>query len=172
LPTARRDHGHAAIQVGNIHNVLFAGGEIWRGDGEGGGYRAAADADLYIVSTGVFAQIPLSQTRRGPAVVPLGQGMVLIAGGNRETGGLPGLPLEALNSAEILNLDNLQTNMMEAQLTMPRAFPTAVAVGEGVDSNGYVAGGIVYDGTSADRQEIITPLTGIEYSAEGPPPTR
>jgi hypothetical protein len=164
---ARRHHGHLSVRVANNDNVLFAGGEIWQG-----AYRAAPDADLYVVGSGVFSTINLSQSRRGPALVPAGDDMAMVAGGNRETNQVPGLPVQALYSVEMINLSTLQSNIMEAEMTMPRAFPTPIIVGEEGDLSGYIAGGLVYDGVTADAQQIITPLTGIEYSAEGAPPTQ
>ncbi|MEE2835774.1 MAG: kelch repeat-containing protein [Myxococcota bacterium] len=164
---ARRHHGHLGVRVGNADQVLFAGGEIWRG-----GYRAATDADLYVITSGAFAPINLAQSRRGPAVVPAGDDLVMIAGGNQETADIPGLPVKALYTVEMINLETLNSSMMEAEMSMPRAFPTPVIVGEGEQRSGYIAGGLVYDGVTADDQQIITPLTGLEYSAEGNPPTR
>ena len=72
----------------------------------------------------------------------------------------------------MINLEMLNSSVMEAEMSMPRAFPTPVIVGEGDQRSGYIAGGLVYDGVTADDQQIITPLTGLEYSAEGDPPTR
>ena len=96
----------------------------------------------------------------------------MIAGGNQETADIPGLPVKALYTVEMINLETLNSSMMEAEMSMPRAFPTPVIVGEGEQRSGYIAGGLVYDGVTADDQQIITPLTGLEYSAEGNPPTR
>jgi hypothetical protein len=164
---ARRHHAHLSVSVAGNDNVIFAGGEIWLG-----GYRAAPDADLYIVSSGAFSTITLARSRRGPAIVPAGEDLVMVAGGNRETNQVPGMPVEALYSVEMIDLTTLQSNLMQAELSMPRAFPTPIIVGDGDELSGYIAGGLVYDGVTADDQQIITPLTGIEYSAEGAPPTR
>jgi hypothetical protein len=105
-------------------------------------------------------------------LVPAGDDRAMVAGGNRETNQIPGLPVQALYSVEMIDLSTLQSSMMEAEMSMPRAFPTPIIIGEGEERSGYIAGGLVYDGVTADQQQIITPLTGIEYSAEGRPPTR
>ena len=165
--TSRRHHGHLAVRVANADQVLFAGGEVWSG-----GYRATRTAELYVVNSGNFSPINLAQNRRGPAVVPAGDDLVMVAGGNKETADIPGLPVKALYSVEMIDLTTLRSSVMEAEMSMPRAFPTPVIVGEGDQLSGYIAGGLVYDGVTADDQQIITPLTGIEYSAEGDPPTQ
>jgi len=165
--TSRRHHGHLAVRVANADQVLFAGGEVWSG-----GYRATRTAELYVVNSGNFSPINLAQNRRGPAVVPAGDELVMVAGGNKETADIPGLPVKALYSVEMIDLTTLRSSVMEAEMSMPRAFPTPVIVGEGDQLSGYIAGGLVYDGVTADDQQIITPLTGIEYSAEGDPPTQ
>lgn len=165
--TSRRHHGHLAVRVANADQILFAGGEVWSG-----GYRATRTAELYVVNSGNFSPINLAQNRRGPAVVPAGDELVMVAGGNKETADIPGLPVKALYSVEMIDLTTLRSSVMEAEMSMPRAFPTPVIVGEGDQLSGYIAGGLVYDGVTADDQQIITPLTGIEYSAEGDPPTQ
>ncbi|MBF95096.1 MAG: hypothetical protein CMH58_08055 [Myxococcales bacterium] len=162
---ARRHHGHLPVRIGESLNVLFAGGEVFAG-----GYRATDSADLYNLTTGNFLPLTLRVERRGPAVVSLGEGAVLIAGGNDDTPQNLNRPLVALDSAEILTLETLDSQLMVPFMTMPRAFPTPIS-GQLDDAQvGYIAGGLVYDGRTDEDQYVVTPLTGIEFSAEGPPP--
>lgn len=162
---ARRHHGHLPVRIGQSLNVLFAGGEVFEG-----GYRATDTAELYNLTTGNFLPLTLRVERRGPAVVSLGEGAVLVAGGNDDTPQNVNRPLEALDSAEIITLETLNSQLMVPFLTMPRAFPTPISGELDDDQVGYIAGGLVYDGRTDEDQYLVTPLTGIEYSAEGPPP--
>jgi hypothetical protein len=161
---ARRHHGHLGVRIGNSDNVLFAGGEFFDG-----AYRATDTAELYNVGSGNFLPLLLRETRRGPAVVPLGGDQVLVAGGNHDTPQDPNTPVQARNSAEVINLTDLQSRLLVPQLTMPRAFPIPISVDVDGDQQGYIIGGLVYDGRTHEDQDIITPLTGMEFSAAGPP---
>ena len=55
-------------------------------------------------------------------MVPAGDDLVMIAGGNQETADIPGLPVKALYTVEMINLETLNSSMMEAEMSMPRAF--------------------------------------------------
>ena len=98
----------------------------------------------------------------------MGEGAVLIAGGNDDTPQNLNRRLVALDSARSLTLETLDSQLMVPFMTMPRANPIS---GQLDDAQvGYIAGGLVYDGRTDEDQYVVTPLTGIEFSAEARPP--
>ena len=80
---ARRHHGHLSVRVGNADQVLFAGGEVAGWLSRRNGCRLMRDP------SGAFAPSIGSESSRS-AVVPAGDDLVMIAGGNQETADIPG----------------------------------------------------------------------------------